>query len=325
MERNRRILIVDDQHDLREQLAKLLERSSQKNETSSLVQQMRERLLGSKQEAPVDTATQPDDEGYNVDTVGQGQDALKIVEEKNAQGEPYALMFLDMRMPPGWDGLETAKRIRDVDKHIEIVIMTAYADHDQSKIAEIVGTPEKLLYIKKPFQAEEIYQLALSLTTKWTLEKRELVRKEWLENLIRCMCKIKSVTSLTGANIYENTLKAIFSFNSATKGFIAVKDKEKKSWDVGAALEMSEDEAFSFIKENREKLEESITTQSVNGKYFLPLKRDGYSAVVILYDMKRHNDPEWFKLLSLLVMTASEVLSGASLIQELIKKSGATI
>lgn len=322
MERNKRILVVDDQSDLREQLAKLLKRSGKKNETVSLVQQMREKLLGHKKDDDEEEEDIPSEEGYVIDTVGQGQDAFEKVKEKNAENEPYALMFLDMRMPPGWDGLETAKRIREVDKDIEIVIMTAYADHDHRKIADTVGTPEKLLYIKKPFQAEEIHQLALSLTTKWTLEKTEKLRKEWLETLIRCMSKIKSVASVDQKNTYENTLKAVFDFTKASKGFITIKNEKEQKWNIGAFIDVDEKEVQAFVEENVKRLDESRTTQSVEGKYFLPLKKEGYSAIVILYDLKTHGDPEWYKLLSLLVMTASEILSNASLISEILKKNG---
>lgn len=207
MERNRRILVVDDQQDLREQLAKLLLRSGKKNETMSLVQQMRSKLLGETAEIFSDAA-EGDDQSYVVDTAGQGEIAFEMVRKANEKDEPYALMFLDMRMPPGWDGLKTAKAIRDADRNIEIVIMTAYADHDQKQIADTVGTPEKLLYIKKPFQAEEIYQLALALTTKWSLELSEKQRRTWLEVLLRGMCKIKSPSIAESGSIYPQTFSS---------------------------------------------------------------------------------------------------------------------
>ena len=72
----------------------------------------------------------------------------------------------------GWDGLETATKVREVDKNIEIVIMTAYADHDQAQIAEQVGMPEKLLYIKKPFGKKEVSTLLEEAT-------REGARPPW--------------------------------------------------------------------------------------------------------------------------------------------------
>jgi two-component system NtrC family sensor kinase len=158
MNENRRILIVDDQDDLRKQLSRLLTQFDSKSETSSLIQKMR-RITGSKE-----AAATKDPIKYEIAAVSQGKKAYEMVKDSFSRSEPYALMFLDMRMPPGWNGLETAQRIRSIDKEIQIVVMTAYADYEQHEIAERVGDPEKLLYLKKPFHPEEIRQLALSLT-----------------------------------------------------------------------------------------------------------------------------------------------------------------
>lgn len=318
MERNRRILVVDDQQDLREQLAKLLLRSGKKNETLSLVQQMRSKLLGETAEISDDATG--DDQSYVVDTAGQGEIALEMVKKANERDEPYALMFLDMRMPPGWDGLKTAKAIRDVDRNIEIVIMTAYADHDQRQIADTVGTPEKLLYIKKPFQAEEIYQLALALTTKWSLELSEKQRRTWLEVLLRGMCKIKSPSIAESGNIYPQTLKALTDFTESKKGLIASYDECEGGWNIEAVTEGDRKESEEFVRKNTSYLHESRTTQHFEGKYVLPLRKDGFFAVAVLQDVKTKNDPEWYKLLSLLVMTSTEVLSNAVFMASYIEK-----
>lgn len=318
MGKNKRILIVDDQKDLREQLAKLLMRSGRKNETVSLVEQMRKKLLGTE-EGQEETEI-PQEDGYEVDIAGQGKDAYEMVKKALNESRPYALMFTDMRMPPGWDGLETSKKVRELDRNIEIVIMTAYADHDQETIAETVGTPEKLLYIKKPFQSEEIFQLALSLTSKWNFEETERLRKEWLEILIRCMSRIKTTTG-RAEEIYSAALKAVLNFTASSKGFICLWDSDEKKWKLENAENLDKAEVEKFMNENSKRLTESRTTQSFEGKYILPLKREGFSAAVVIYDIKTQNDPEWYKLLSLLVMTASEVLSNISSSKDFVRKS----
>ncbi len=320
MASNKRILIVDDQQDLREQLAKLLSRSTKKNETVSLVKQMRSRLLGlGSAPAEQDSDEEPERGGYEVETASQGQEAFEKVKKALEAGKPYAALFLDMRMPPGWDGLETAKRIREVDRLVEIVIMTAYADHDQETIAQSVGSPDKLLYIKKPFQSEEIFQLALCLTSKWSAEEDERHRKGWLEGLIRSMSKIKGAKTDKTGEICSSVLKALLSFMSSQKGFIASLGQVDRKWKLEHASNIDQAEASSFIGSNASMLSESRTTQCVGGKYLLPLKREGYSAVAVIYDVTTPSDPEWYKLLSLLVMTASEVLSSASLQDDLHK------
>jgi len=320
MASNKRILIVDDQQDLREQLAKLLSRSTKKNETVSLVRQMRSRLLGlGSAPAEQDSDDEPERGGYEVETASQGQEAFEKVRKSLEAGKPYAALFLDMRMPPGWDGLETAKRIREVDRLVEIVIMTAYADHDQETIAQSVGSPDKLLYIKKPFQSEEIFQLALCLTSKWSAEEDERHRKGWLEGLIRSMSKIKGSKTDKAGEICSSVLKALLTFMNSQKGFIASLSIADRKWKLEHASNIDQAEAASFISSNSGTLTESRTTQCVGGKYLLPLKREGYSAVAVIYDVTTPSDPEWYKLLSLLVMTASEVLSSASLQDDLHK------
>lgn len=319
MERNRRILVVDDQQDLCDQLAKLLVRSGKKNETLSLVQQMRARLLGGSQqitEAEENVSELPQ---YVVDIATQGEAAYEMVKKAVEEGNPYAVIFLDMRMPPGWDGLKTAKTIREADKNVEIVIMTAYADHDQKQIADTVGTPEKLLYIKKPFQAEEIYQLALSLTSKWSLEYSERQRKKWLEVLLKGMCKVKSHSISDKSAIYMSVLKSYIEFTGAARGFIISWNEKAGKWVIEAILDMEHSEAQKVTDEKSSYIYESKTIQHCEGKYLLPMKKDSFFAVAILYDDKAHADPEWYKLLCLFVMTTTEILSNTVSIQTLIE------
>jgi len=309
MQQNRRILIVDDQQDLREQLAKLLLRSGHSNETTSLVQGIRARL-GMK-ETPEPFVKGATDVEYEVDTVGQGEDAFKMVQRSLDNKLPYAVMFTDMRMPPGWDGLETAKRVREIDKNIEIVIMTAFADHDQKKVADVIGTPHKLLYIKKPFQSEEINQLALALTSKWNFEETERVRKEWMESLIRCLGKVKTVTGEKLDDMFASILKSLLIFCASGRGFIAACN-DSGEWNTVCLSGIAKDEVETFINAHSERLRESRTTLSVDNKYVLPLRREAGSFYVAgICDLDMQNDPEWYKMLSLLVMTSGEVLNAA--------------
>ncbi len=306
MDVNNKILIVDDQEDLREQLAKLLIRAGKQSENVSLINKMKARLSGKTLEE--NTEDLSEDPTYIVDVAAQGETAFKMIQKANDNKEPYAMMFLDMRMPPGWDGLKTAKEIRTIDKKIEIVIMTAYADHDQSTIAKEIGTPHKLLYIKKPFQTEEIYQLALSLTSKWSFEERELRRKNDLEILIRNMCKIKTLSNQQPQEIHNVILDSILKFTGTQKGFIVEEDGD--NWRVLSKNVIEEADINLFLDENTTNLKESLTTRNLNGNYILPLRRNNYVAFVVLYDLHTNKDPEWYSLLNILTMTSGEILSG---------------
>lgn len=102
----------------------------------------------------------------------QGEQAVAAVEAACAEGRPFALAFLDMRMPPGIDELETARRIRTIDPDINILIVTGYSDHRPGEIAHVVGSPDKLFYFVKPFEPSELQQLTAALTGRWMLERQ---------------------------------------------------------------------------------------------------------------------------------------------------------
>lgn len=105
-------------------------------------------------------------ESYEVHTALQGKEGFETVSAFRNKGTPFALAFIDIRMPPGWDGIQTAKKIREIVPDIEIVIVTAYSDRKRQEIVKEIGTPEKLLYVKKTFDHDEIRQLALCQTLK---------------------------------------------------------------------------------------------------------------------------------------------------------------
>ncbi|MBH0202209.1 MAG: hypothetical protein HP496_07935, partial [Nitrospira sp.] len=94
---------------------------------------------------------------------------------------PYAVAFVDMRMPPGWDGLETIERMWEVDPEIQAVICTAYTDHSWDDIIRRLGYDDRLLILQKPFSSVEVSQLAASLTTKWNLARQARQRLEAAE------------------------------------------------------------------------------------------------------------------------------------------------
>ena len=89
-----------------------------------------------------------------------------------AAEDPFAVAFLDMRMPPGRDGVWAAARIRELDPAIEIVVCTAYSDVDPRDIGGMVPPEEKLSYLQKPFHPHEIRQMTISLASKWRSEHR---------------------------------------------------------------------------------------------------------------------------------------------------------
>ena len=104
--------------------------------------------------------------------------------QADESGSPFALAFVDMRMPPGIDGLETIKKIWEVSPLTEIVLCTAYSDHSLAEITDYLGDTKRLLLLKKPFDPVEIRQMAASLTAKWNYAHEAKYYLENLENLL---------------------------------------------------------------------------------------------------------------------------------------------
>ena len=310
MSLNKRILIADDERDLREYLAKLLLGMNRKNEISLLVEKMRGRLSGKSSQPASDSLAHQDDQ-YEIYTAGNGTDALQMTKDAVESGKSFAVAFLDIRMPPGPNGLDTAKRIHEIDPNVEIVVMTAYEDHDRKTLSNAVPRPEKLLYIKKPFHSDEISQTAFCLISKWNAEAVERKRKSWLESIIKSMSKLKTVPAhgSNGQNVYLSLLKAIQAFTESKSAFIAMWNQESEHWNIKQCIGISDEDAEQFVLENSKALLECRATQSIENKYVLPLKRENFSAVAVLSDITAQNDPEWYNLLMLLGMTAGEILS----------------
>ena len=122
---------------------------------------------------------------FEVDSAYQGQEGLERVKQALAEKHPYALGFVDVRMPPGWDGIETTSRLREVDPDLEIVICTAYSDYSWGEMAKRLGASDRLLILKKPFDVIEVLQLAHALTEKWWQTRLARDRLAEIEQMAR--------------------------------------------------------------------------------------------------------------------------------------------
>jgi diguanylate cyclase (GGDEF)-like protein/PAS domain S-box-containing protein len=121
---------------------------------------------------------------FRLDSAYQGQQGLEMVQAARDAGDPYTMAFVDVRMPPGWDGVETTGRIWRVDPDIQIVICTAFSDYSWNDMLEKLGRSDRLVILKKPFDAIEVVLLATSMTEKWRLARRSLALMEDLERRV---------------------------------------------------------------------------------------------------------------------------------------------
>ena len=102
-----------------------------------------------------------------------------------AAGNPYAMAFVDVRMPPGWDGVETTRELWKVAPDLQIVICTAYSDYSWQEMLAKIGGSDRLVILKKPFDTIEVLQLANALTEKWNLLRQTKAHAEEMERRVR--------------------------------------------------------------------------------------------------------------------------------------------
>lgn len=181
MRANNRILIVDDNNSIHRDFNKVLSnpRAEEKRKLAQIEKGLFQDLYEEDDEA---TMEHPD---YEVDSAYQGEEALEMVVRAQEEGRPYALIFMDVRMPPGWDGIETISRIWERYPEIEMVICTAYSDYSWERILSQLGTTDRLLFLRKPFDTTAVKQMALSQTQKWNLSQKAKLYVEKLKDEIR--------------------------------------------------------------------------------------------------------------------------------------------
>ena len=171
---NRRILIIDDNRAIHEDFRKIL----CPEEIANALDEMEKDLFGSAPSAAKR-------EIYELHSAYQGQEGLEMVRRSMESTDRYALAFVDMRMPPGWDGVETIEKIWEVDPEIQIVICTAYSDYSWEQINSKFGAADRLLILKKPYDTAEVCQLACALTQKWQLARHAHLKLNQLNSMVK--------------------------------------------------------------------------------------------------------------------------------------------
>lgn len=153
-----RILVVDDNAAIHDDFRKILGADTTRSESED------------EDSAFFGTAsTTRDRVPFELDFASQGQEALEHVVAALADERPYSVVFMDVRMPPGWDGIETTSRLWQIDPDLQVVICTAYSDYSWEEMADRLGRTDRLLILKKPFDVIEVVQCAHALSSKWSL------------------------------------------------------------------------------------------------------------------------------------------------------------
>jgi len=180
MKNRQRILLVDDNDAIHQDIESIL--SINKNNSDMELRQMENDLFGPAAVAEPDVLTET---LYDIDHAYQGDEAIQMVGRAVAEGDPYSLIFMDVRLPPGMNGIEAIQKIWDDHPYTEIVICTAYSDYSWDQIVRNLGHTDTLLFMKKPFNVTALKQTALTLTTKWNLRQETVAHTDKLENEVQ--------------------------------------------------------------------------------------------------------------------------------------------
>ena len=173
---NRRVLIIDDNESIHVDFRKIIGPGSSKPGVA--VDSAAAELFG---DSPAPVAAPLESE---LDSALQGQEGLARVREALLAEKPYALAFVDVRMPPGWNGVETVQRLWEVDPNLQIVICTAYSDFSWSEVMQVLGETDRLLILKKPFDNVEMRQITSAMIAKWNLTKEACRARQDLQEMI---------------------------------------------------------------------------------------------------------------------------------------------
>ncbi len=170
-----RILIIDDNESIHDDYRKILAPRT----ASASLNQAKAALFGPP--ASTESSAQP---RFEIHSAHQGQAGFETLSEAVKAGRPFAMAFVDMRMPPGWDGLRTIENLWAMDPALQIVICSAYSDHSWEDLTHRLGLTDRLLILKKPFDPIEVLQIAAAMCEKWSLKQLASLKMDELERIV---------------------------------------------------------------------------------------------------------------------------------------------
>jgi len=171
----RRILVIDDNPSIHQDFQKILTPPAERASLNAL----ESALFGA---VPMRSAAPA--YPFEVDSASQGEEGLQRVREARRDGQRYAVAFVDVRMPPGIDGVETTARLWEEDEDVQVVLCTAYSDYSWEETRQRLGATQRLLILRKPFDNIEVRQMAQALTEKWELAQQNRCRMKDLNQAV---------------------------------------------------------------------------------------------------------------------------------------------
>ena len=203
-EHHHRILVIDDNPAIHEDFRKIL---CPANPVDAQLREDETALFGGGLAADPQSV-------FEIDSAFQGKEGLAMVRAALAEGRPYAMAFVDVRMPPGWDGVETVGQIWKSYPQLQVVICTAYADYSWNEMTKQLGHSDNMVILKKPFDNIEVLQLAHALTKKWLLSRQAQTHMEDLDRMVHkrtrelALANAKLIEEIQARNQTEAALRS---------------------------------------------------------------------------------------------------------------------
>jgi two-component system sensor histidine kinase/response regulator len=183
---NHRILVIDDNQYIHSDFRKILLKSSGLPNDLDEDEAILFEGVTTKFQWPI----------FEIDSAYQGQEGLDLIEKSLRENRPYALAFVDVRMPPGWDGVETTCKIWEKYPDLQVIICTAYSDYSWEELLRKLEYSDRMVILKKPFDNIEVLQLAMAMTEKWRLYQQAKLYLDDLEKMV-----LERTLALKAANI----------------------------------------------------------------------------------------------------------------------------
>jgi two-component system, NtrC family, sensor kinase len=302
---NTAVLVIDDEEMVRDNIEEIL--LPRKNSADSDSVDLAASILFDSPAKPLIAARTSNIPNFTVDKAANGMEGLELVKKSIKLGNPYAVIFLDMRMP-GWDGMETAEKIREYDSKAEIIFVTAFSDNSIDDIVARAG--QNVGYHCKPYAAEEITQLATKAVTDYNKLRN-------LEQLIEITSSIsmdeKHLTSLL-RNILDQ-LATYVDTDMALLGKLHDDFVYEKLFSIGAIEEKIDLEGLIGRLKNTKIIDGEV--MQFDDVIFARL--ENYTIFAVLKQQEKLKTEKLY-LLKLFVLNAAKAIHNAELKEKLLQK-----